>query len=111
MEHQDFKVLVFRKSEKDIDKKNIETVSIIKKRPIQLKKSLDDNLDSFTTKAVSYTLKMRIQKARVAANLSQKDIAQKINVTQKTIQSYENGTAIPDNQVLQKLRRILKVKL
>jgi ribosome-binding protein aMBF1 (putative translation factor) len=112
MYHQDFKILVLRKSEKNMDKRNIEKTSVSKKRGIpQFKKSLDDNLETFTTEKVSYTLKMKIQKARVAAKLSQKDIAQKINVTQKTIQSYENGTAIPDHQVLQKLRRILKVKL
>uniref|UniRef100_A0A6C0JPR5 HTH cro/C1-type domain-containing protein n=1 Tax=viral metagenome TaxID=1070528 RepID=A0A6C0JPR5_9ZZZZ len=41
-----------------------------------------------------------MQIARTAAKLSQKDLAQKVNVTPKTIQSYENGTAIPQHPLL-----------
>ena len=112
--HQDLKVVFLRKSGKELNKikqKKGETISVAKNQYPQKKKILDENLDSFTTEKVSFALKMQIQKARAAAKLSQKDLAQKINVTPKTIQSYENGTAIPDHQILQKLRRILKVKL
>jgi putative transcription factor len=110
--HQDLKVVFLRKSGKELQKnKRGKTISVLKNTSTKLKKSLDENLDSFTTETVSYALKMQIQKARVSAKLSQKEIAQKINVTEKIIQSYENGTAIPNHQVLQKLRRILKVKL
>jgi ribosome-binding protein aMBF1 (putative translation factor) len=112
--YSDFKVVILRKSGKEsgnIKRKRGETTTVAKNQHSQKKKILDQNLDSFTTETVSYTLKMQIQKARVAAKLSQKNLAQKINVTQKTIQTYENGTAVPDNKVLQKLRRILKVKL
>ena len=112
MEHQDFKVAYLRKSGKELDKSmKGKGTSVPKNKYPQQKKILDDNLESFNTDKVSFALKMQIQKARMAANLSQKDLAQKINVTQKTIQSYENGTAIPDHQVLQKLRIVLKVKL
>ena len=112
--HQDLKVVFLRKSGKELNKikqKKGETISVAKNQYPQKKKILDENLDSFTTEKVSFALKMQIQKARTAAKLSQKDLAQKINITPKTIQSYENGTAIPDHQILQKLRRILKVKL
>ena len=76
-----------------------------------VEKVLDENLDTFTVEKVSHSLKTQIQKARVANKLSQKELAQKINVTQRIIQSYENGTAIPNAQVLQKLRQVLKTKL
>lgn len=112
--HQDLKVVFLRKSGKELNKikqKKGETISVAKNQYPQKKKILDENLDSFTTEKVSFALKMQIQKARTAAKLSQKDLAQEINVTPKIIQSYENGTAIPDHQILQKLRRILKVKL
>ena len=112
--HQDLKVVFLRKSGKELNnikQKKGETISVAKNQYHQKKKILDENLDSFTTEKVSFALNMQIQKARTAAKLSQKDLAQKINVTPKTIQSYENGTAIPDHQILQKLRRILKVKL
>lgn len=113
MEHQDLKVIVLRKEGKELKKiqqKRGDSESVSKNTTPQLKKDLDDNLESFNVNTVSFSLKTQIQKARVASNFSQKELAQKINVTQKIIQSYENGTAIPDPQILQKLRRILKVK-
>lgn len=114
MEHQDLKVIVLRKEGKELEKikkQRGETAAIPKNNFNSVKKDLDDNLESFNINTVSFSLKTQIQKARVANNLSQKELAQKINVTPKIIQSYENGTAIPDPQILQKLRRILKVKL
>ena len=43
--------------------------------------------------------------------LSQKDVAQKINEKPSVIQDYEAGRAIPNPQILSKLERILGVKL
>ena len=98
---QDLKVVFLRKSGKELNKikqKKGETISVAKNQYPQKKKILIENLDSFTTEKVSFALKMQI--ARTAAKLSQKDLAQKINVTPKTIQSYENGTAIPQHPLL-----------
>ena len=106
--------LYLRKSRKDIEKdkrKSGETVSVLKNNRPHIKKVLDDNLESYNVNTVSHTLRSQIQKSRMSQNLTQKQLAQKINVTQNVIQSYENGKAIPDNKVLQQLRRVLKVKL
>ncbi len=43
--------------------------------------------------------------------LTQKDLSTKVNSTQAIIQSYENGTGTPDQVLLQKIERILGVKL
>ena len=114
LEHQDLKPIVLRKSGKEKEKfqrKRGETTTIVKSNKQQIKKDLDDNLDTFKVDKVSHSLKIQIQKARTASKMTQKELAQKVNVTQSVIQSYENGTAVPNAQVLQKLRRILKVKL
>ena len=52
-----------------------------------------------------------MQTARMEKNLSQKDVAQKINEKQSVLQDYESGRAIPNPQILGKLERVLGVKL
>ena len=52
-----------------------------------------------------------IQRARVAKQYTQKDLAGLIHVSTDIISSYELGKSIPDPNVMQKLRRVLGVKL
>ena len=52
-----------------------------------------------------------MQTARQELQLSQKDVAQKVNEKPSVIQDYESGKAIPSPQVLGKLERALGVKL
>lgn len=52
-----------------------------------------------------------IQQGRQAKGMTQKDLATKINEKQQIINDYENGKAIPNQQILGKLERILGMKL
>ncbi|KAI0256513.1 MBF1-domain-containing protein [Lactifluus subvellereus] len=52
-----------------------------------------------------------MQTARMELELSQKDVAQKINERQSVLQDYESGKATPNPQILAKLERVLGVKL
>ena len=52
-----------------------------------------------------------MQAARMEKQLSQKDVAQKINEKPSVLQDYESGKAIPNPQILGKLERVLGVKL
>ena len=52
-----------------------------------------------------------MQQARMEKELSQKDVAQKINEKPSVLQDYESGRAIPNPQILAKLERVLGVKL
>ncbi|KAF8644160.1 hypothetical protein AX16_008687 [Volvariella volvacea WC 439] len=60
---------------------------------------------------VSLSVGRAIQTARLARNLTQKDVAQKINEKPTVLQDYENGKATPNPQILGKLERVLGVKL
>ncbi|KAG9226020.1 hypothetical protein CCMSSC00406_0008682 [Pleurotus cornucopiae] len=60
---------------------------------------------------ISPTVGRTIQTSRLALELSQKDLAAKINEKPSVLQDYESGKAIPNPQILGKLERILKVKL
>ena len=52
-----------------------------------------------------------MQTARMELELSQKEVAQKINEKPSVLQDYESGKAIPNAQILSKLERVLGVKL
>jgi putative transcription factor len=55
---------------------------------------------------------MRIRNARIIKGYkTQKELANVINERSDIIADYESGKAVPNNTVLQKLRRVLKTKL
>ncbi len=112
--HQDWTPVVFHKrTTADIPKQ-----TIIKPKKtnqpttdINLRKLDDESGENLKIERVSTNLKQQIIKARVAAKLSQAQLAQKINEPVKTVQEYENGSAIPDNRIIQKMSRVLGVVL
>tara|TARA_B100000925_G_scaffold291659_1_gene280620 strand:+ start:445 stop:795 length:351 start_codon:yes stop_codon:yes gene_type:complete len=56
-------------------------------------------------------LKQFLQKARSARNLSQKELAVKINVTPATIQQWESGKLVIAGNSITALNRALKVNM
>lgn len=71
-----------------------------------------DQTELGTHEKVSLSLAKTIQQARIGKGFkTQKDLAVAVGVPANVINSYESGKAIPDNQILQKLRRVLGVKL
>jgi len=72
---------------------------------------LDEAELAGTHKKVSKETGLTIQRARVTKQYTQKDLAGLINVSTDIISSYELGKSIPDPKIMQKLRRVLGVKL
>lgn len=60
---------------------------------------------------VSLSLAKAISQARAARGLTQAKLATQTCIPTKVIQEYENGKAVPKQQVLQKLSRALGVRL
>ncbi|EDQ88327.1 uncharacterized protein MONBRDRAFT_37512 [Monosiga brevicollis MX1] len=60
---------------------------------------------------VSMSVGKAIMKARNEKKLTQKDLATRINEKPSIIQEYESSKAIPNQQILGKLERVLGVKL
>lgn len=52
-----------------------------------------------------------IQQGRQAKGWTQKELATKINEKQQVVNDYEGGKAIPNQQVIGKLERVLAIKL
>ena len=71
-----------------------------------------EDVELGTHKTVSLSMAKMIQQGRIAKGFkTQKDLAIAVGVNASIINSYESGRAIPDPAVLQKLRRVLGVKL
>jgi putative transcription factor len=62
-------------------------------------------------RVMSIDIQQSIQKARLAVKMSQKDLAKKLNVNVDVIINYENGKAIPNNEFISKIEKILNTKL
>ena len=60
---------------------------------------------------MSADVKKAILQGRLAKKLTQAQLAQQINEKPQVIQEYEQGKAIPNQQILGKLERVLGVKL
>uniref|UniRef100_A0A6C0L021 HTH cro/C1-type domain-containing protein n=1 Tax=viral metagenome TaxID=1070528 RepID=A0A6C0L021_9ZZZZ len=60
-------------------------------------------------KAVTKDDSKKIQKQRLIRGLTQKELAQKANVTVQKIIEIENGKAIHNPQLINKVQRILKL--
>mmetsp|Transcript_30281 Transcript_30281/g.42207 ORF Transcript_30281/g.42207 Transcript_30281/m.42207 type:complete len:82 (-) Transcript_30281:313-558(-) len=61
----------------------------------------------FSDRKITVEFKKALMKARQAKGLTQKQLANMIQVQQSVIQQYENGKAIPNGQVISKLARAL----
>ena len=75
------------------------------------KRKLDEQDEAGKLPEVGLSLAKRIQQARMAKSITQKQLATLINEKPTVVAEYEQGKAIPNNQILGKLERKLGVKL
>jgi len=84
----------------------------VKEVHIQRPPEIQTNFEDITVPAeITTELKIAIQQARLANKMSQKTLAEKLCVTVQVIQSYENGTAIPNNLFISRIEKLLNAKL
>lgn len=106
MDHQDWKpVVIHGKTVKS------QTSAPHPHREVTKAQKLDQT-ELGTHEKVTLSVAKTIQQARMAKGFkTQKDLAVAVGVPANVINSYESGKAIPDVQIMQKLRRVLGVKL
>ena len=74
------------------------------------KRKLDEHNDAGTHKKIDHKLGKLILQKRTKLGLSQVKLANKLNVKPNIIQEYESGKAIPNNTLLQKIKKELNIK-
>ncbi|KAJ0964899.1 hypothetical protein J5N97_026037 [Dioscorea zingiberensis] len=74
-------------------------------------KKLEEETENLSHDRVPSELKKNIMQARMNKKYTQGQLAQLINEKPQVIQEYESGKAIPNQQLINKLERVLGVKL
>ncbi|GFE52688.1 multi bridging factor [Babesia ovis] len=72
---------------------------------------IDNETEDFRIERVEFHFRQALQKARLAKGLTQQALARLINEPEATVKEYENGSAIPNGNILQKLSRALGTQL
>jgi len=72
---------------------------------------LDRETEELRHETITLEVEKLIQQGRQAKNLSQKELATKINEKPQVITDYESGRGIPNNVILGKIERVIGIKL
>jgi len=72
---------------------------------------LDKETEQLHHETVGLDVGRLIQQGRQNKNMTQKDLATKINEKPQVINDYEAGRAVPNQQILTKIERVLGMKL
>ena len=118
MSHQDWDPVVFKKripkTVKEAKAKGLTTQQNTNKKNVNYENTVSmrklEN-EEVEIKKIEHSVSKIIQKARMEAKLSQKDLAQKLNLKPTVIQSYEAGKAIPNKMILVKMGKMLNTHL
>ena len=97
MNEQDWVTIPLTKK-KPASKPSIPKPSIPKPSPLKHKK-------------VSLNFSIALQQARQKRKWGRKDLAAQLNERESVIRDYENGTAIPSNQLIARMERVLNTHL
>ncbi len=73
--------------------------------------SVDTSEDPLQLPQISKETAHRILSERTKKGWSRKDLAMKLNVSESVVTQYENGTAIPNPRLLQKMSTLLGIPL
>ena len=110
MNHQDWTPVVFTKNvQKVYTEKQIKEYEEKQKQKLEKKKEKENEIQK--PLKVNFELKKALMQARLSKKMSQKDLANKLNVSVNTISDYENGKIIPNNAFIAKMEKVLNVKL
>lgn len=108
---QDWNNVVFHKNPSPKTNKSSYSSSVsTKKKPsnhVIFLNNLDNQTDAFKLKKVNKSLSQKIINYRLSNNLTQIQLANKLNLKVDIIKSYENASAIPDDTTLNKFNRLL----
>lgn len=115
MSHQDWDQVIIRGKNAHVKKKELngetETQSRVDRTKSSAMGKLDDSSEAQKTLRINPAIKSALMKARTSKKLSQKQVATSANIPLATLQSYEQGKAKAEIGILNKIGRVLGVKL
>lgn len=114
LDHQDWKQIIIHSKHKNINADNTNKTKVVKNKNGE-KNKIDNKLDKkvedgdMKHKIISLKLRQEIQKRRTSQNLTQKDLATRVNLPVIVINEIESGKAIYNHQHINKIKRFLKI--
>ena len=117
MSHQDWTPVVFTRTKaKTAVEKRMATrrgkTKIVEKRKDNSKiHKIENETENIKHEKISVHFGKALMQARMAAKMTQKALAQKLNVKSTIIQNYEKAKGIPNQRLIQKLEKALNCKL
>ena len=104
---QDWETITFKKKKSNTAPQTKDNKKL-SDEAIRLHK-VENNDDVQRTDKMSLKQCQIIQKGRLAKKMTQKDLANKLNIDQNTVAQYEYGKIVPNKQILNKIARELNI--
>ena len=108
MEHQDWTIVYTRANKKLANDEKSKKKPVILSKEKKMEKQIEEG--KMKVKLTSSDVGKQIRDKRNSKGLSQKDLAQKVNVVPKIIIEIESGKAKHNPQLINKINRILNSK-
>ena len=106
MEHQDWVVKTVKpKNNKESNKSN-QSKQYVKSK--EQKMNISEEEGKLSHKKMDLEFGKTLQKYRLSQNMTQKDIAQKLNIPIKDINEIESGKMKHNGQLMGKIKRLMK---
>lgn len=106
-DHQDWKTIVVKKPKENVANSKKKLSNTVLKN-ISVEKKAD--ADELHHKKLTLELRQSIMKGRVSKSLTQKQLANAINLPIHVISDIESGKAIYNDKNINKIKRYLKIK-
>ena len=114
MEHQDFKDYIIRGGQSNSKTRSIregKMESVMKKKVDNHMNKLDNEDDVKRVEKVNLDVRRIVQKVRTEKGMTQKELADRVNMKVEIIRDLESGKLSKNPQLLSKLQRVLGVRL
>jgi len=99
MDHQDFTNVTW-------NKQPVVSTSSNKRKRDQIESD-----DPNPPVSINHSMRLLIQRARMSKKLSQKELAKKLNMPERTINAYESGSIIPEKHEIRAMCIFLNIKI
>ena len=106
MEHQDWVVKTVKPKNNQGSNKSNQSKQYVKSK--EQKMNISEEEGKLSHKKMDIEFGKTLQKYRLSQNMTQKDIAQKLNIPAKDINEIESGKMKHNGQLMGKIKRLMK---
>jgi|TARA_Y100000389_G_C17435522_1_gene505274 ribosome-binding protein aMBF1 (putative translation factor) len=107
LDHQDWKTLIVKKTKEKPDK-NKPKITKVGDPNVKMEKKIEEG--KLEHKKITNELRVQIQQGRASKGLTQKQLANSVNLPQSIINEIESGKAIYNHVHINKIKRVLGIK-